>query len=1137
MSTIGTAMGYLDLDISGLKNGLSTAISALSSFKGAATKLGSAATSGIETVLKGTSSSLLNVSKGVVSGFSTMATGVVAGTAAAAAGLGALAVASANAGMSFETAMSQVAATMGTTVDKIPELTAVAKEMGSTTKFTATEAAEALNYLALAGYDSATSVEVLPTVLNLASAGAMDLASASDMVTDALSALGKDSSYAETMVDQMAKTASKSNTSVSQLGEALLTLGATGKTVSGGTVELNTALGILANNGIKGAEGGTHLRNVLLSLQAPTDDARAALESLGVSVFDSAGDMRGLNDILGDLNSAMSSMTTEEKQNIISTIFNKTDIAAVNALLANTGTTWENLAAAIEDSAGAATAMAETQLDNLEGRITIMKSALDGLKLSFYDTFSGTAKGAIETVTDYINRLTSALDSSGFEGFIEEVGSIFGEVAIKIAEAAPAAVSMATSLVSSLLSSFSEQVPQFLSAGEELILSLINGFTTVFPQIVSVAVQIVTGLVEALSSNSEQLITAATDMFNAYLDGLNSVIPTIAEAAPEIISQLLTALATEVPRLLETSVSIINTLIQGIGANAAQVGTTGGTILFAFINGIISILGNLIPVASQIVISLANNISANAGQMVSSAVAVFVQFLQGIAYALPSLVNAAIAIIESLSQNIISNAPTILSTGVEIIAQLVQGLIQALPSLAEAAGTLIASFVGYVITHLPEIIAAGIELAGGLISGLFNGIMNGLDILNGAGQSSAGAVSDGFNASSGQFTADGQSAVNSFAAGLGDTSGATAGANGINDAVDSTLTGKDWGATGAAVGDGIASGINSSVSNISTETTGVVNSIAEPINAYDWMSVGTTVSEGLSGGIQSGIGSIETSTQGAIDSSLQSWEVANPDFESSGAKAVESTASGMQSSYSVIQEESSTLVDTALTEWDTRSVDFNTAGSTAASNISSGISEGVPEISASAQEGASETLLAFETPDWWGVGYNITSGIASGISAGSSQVINAAVRTATNAYNAAKSALDIHSPSKKFAYLGGMSMEGLANGISERAKKVYKTITQVTSDMVAQAMETLSGFGDSDFYAELEKVSGVVGLDKGSLYPSKRTASVSSHNGYSYGTAQPGGNTYIFNSPEAVTPTVAAKLMRQTSQQLAMGLR
>ena len=172
----------------------------------------------------------------------------------------------------FESSMSQVQATMGITKDSMStvdgqsvntmdKLSELAKKMGSETAFSATECSQALNYLALAGYNTEEMCKTLPTVLNLAAAGDIDLASASDMGTDVMSALGMGVDQADTMVDQMAKTVSSTNTSVAQLGEGILTIGATAKSVKGGTAELNTALGILANNGIKGAEGGTHLRN------------------------------------------------------------------------------------------------------------------------------------------------------------------------------------------------------------------------------------------------------------------------------------------------------------------------------------------------------------------------------------------------------------------------------------------------------------------------------------------------------------------------------------------------------------------------------------------------------------------------------------------------------------------------------------------------------------------------------------------------------------------------------------------------------------------------------------------------------------------------------------------------------------
>lgn len=242
----------------------------------------------------------------------------------------------------FESAMLQVAATMGITSQEIAngsedfeKLEQAAKDMGASTQFSASEAAQALNYLALAGYDANKSVEVLPKVLNLAAAGGLDLAYASDLVTDSMAALGLETEDTDGFIDQLAKTSQKSNTSVAQLGEAILTVGGTAKTLAGGTTELNTALGILADNGIKGSEGGTALRNVILSLSSPTDKARKTFDKLGVSAFDANGNMRPINETLSDLNEALDGMSDSARGDILSDLFEKNDLKSVEALMSN----------------------------------------------------------------------------------------------------------------------------------------------------------------------------------------------------------------------------------------------------------------------------------------------------------------------------------------------------------------------------------------------------------------------------------------------------------------------------------------------------------------------------------------------------------------------------------------------------------------------------------------------------------------------------------------------------------------------------------------------------------------------------------------------------------------------------------
>ena len=366
---------------------------------------------------------------------------IISGVKELANGIKELAKGAISVGMDFESGMSQVAATMGMTTQEIAggseaytKLENAAKEAGNTTQFSATQAAEALNYMALAGYDADKAVETLPTVLNLAAAGGMDLATASDMVTDSMSALGDKAGTTESFVDKMAKTSQKSNTSVQQLGEALLTVGGTAKSLAGGVTEANTVLGIFADSGTKGAEGGTALRNVILSLTAPTDTAKKKMQELGLEVFDANGNMRPLNETFQDLNGILGDMTQGEQTEVLNTIFNKVDLKSVNALLANSGERFNELSGYIENSTGAAENMAATMNDNLQGKITILKSGLEGLGIAAYEKFETPLKNAVTNITNVIGDLQTDLTSGELSGALDKIATGFGNLVEKGSE-------------------------------------------------------------------------------------------------------------------------------------------------------------------------------------------------------------------------------------------------------------------------------------------------------------------------------------------------------------------------------------------------------------------------------------------------------------------------------------------------------------------------------------------------------------------------------------------------------------------------------------------------------------------------------------------------------------------------------
>ena len=393
------------------------------------------------------------------------------------AAIGAAGTAAVKTAADFDSSMSQVAATMGYTVDELndetsdaaktmKQLSDFAQEMGASTAFSASEAADALNYMALAGYDAETSMKMLPNVLNLAAAGGMDLASASDMVTDSQSALGLSLEQTEKLIDQMAKASSKTNTSVSQLGEAILSVGGTAKNLAYGTEELTGVLGVLADNGIKGAEAGTHLRNIMLALNPTTDAAIAAFDKLGINAYTAEGELRGLDVIFGEINESMKDMSDQEKTELLSKMFNKTDLSSVNALLATTSERWTEVYQALDFAEGAAQNMADTQLNNLNGQITLLKSAVEGLMI----TIGGIVMPYITQLVGYIQALVDK-----FNGLDEEHQKMIVAIAAIVAAIGPVLiiVGKVVSFIGTIVSSIGTVITVLTTVGSFIVGTLI----------------------------------------------------------------------------------------------------------------------------------------------------------------------------------------------------------------------------------------------------------------------------------------------------------------------------------------------------------------------------------------------------------------------------------------------------------------------------------------------------------------------------------------------------------------------------------------------------------------------------------------------------------------------------------------
>lgn len=394
---LGSAVGYLLLDTSNFKKGLTTASQDMQTFFDKSTKAGDKMTA-LSSAMRKTGSTLTK----------TVTLPLV--------GLGTVSVKTA---ATFESAMSQVQATMGLTADSTSELkgqtvntmdslSSLAKQMGAETKFSATEAAEALNNMAMAGYNVNEIYDALPEVLNLASAGALDLDYATQLAANGLNVMGYGTDRLSELSNKLAVTASSAYGSVSDFGEGLLVAGGAAKSANLNFTDTFTALGILGDAGISASEGGTKLRNVILSLYAPTDIAAEELKTLGIQTKDADGNVRNFQDVLKDLSGSLDGLSESDRLNAINTIFNKADIAGVNALLSNCTDRWDELSSTIDNAGDAAGKMSDTQLNNLNGQLTILKSGLEGLAIAFGEALLPLVKdvtAAIQAIVTWLNNL------------------------------------------------------------------------------------------------------------------------------------------------------------------------------------------------------------------------------------------------------------------------------------------------------------------------------------------------------------------------------------------------------------------------------------------------------------------------------------------------------------------------------------------------------------------------------------------------------------------------------------------------------------------------------------------------------------------------------------------------------------
>lgn len=372
----------------------------------------------------------------------------------------AFAVKSVNTFTDFESAMSNVKALLGdnATPEAMQQLTDKAKEMGKSTSKSATDSANALGYMALAGWDVEQQLAGLEPILRASEAGGMDLALCSDLVTDSMSAMGIQVNDLQHYLDVATKAQSSSNTSLEQVMEAYVSCGGTLKNMNVSVEESATVLGTLANRGIKGSEAGNALNSVLVNLMGTTSTTAGALESIGVSAYDSDGKFRGLHTVLTDLGGALSKCTDEQRDMITAQLGGKTQMDTLQAMLAGVSEEYDTLNEKLNNCDGALLQTAQTMQDNLKGQLTSISSAAEGVAISFgerlepylssffsfiLDNMPNVESTVLWVTDNIINAITNIANSEAFESIKEITISIFST----LSENGPQIISILSSLI------------------------------------------------------------------------------------------------------------------------------------------------------------------------------------------------------------------------------------------------------------------------------------------------------------------------------------------------------------------------------------------------------------------------------------------------------------------------------------------------------------------------------------------------------------------------------------------------------------------------------------------------------------------------------------------------------------------
>lgn len=542
-------------------------------------------TKGIETGLK-------KVSSIAKTGIATAVT-AISGMSTALAGVAGYSI---KVGSSFEAGMGKVQAVSGASNEQLQRLSDKAKEMGATTKFSATEAADAMNYMAMAGWKTEDMLNGIDGIMNLAAASGEDLATTSDIVTDALTAFGLTAQDSTHFADVLAAASSNANTNVSMMGETFKYVAPVAGSLGYSAEDCAVAIGLMANSGIKASQSGTALRSMFSRLAKPSKEVKEAMEKLNISLTDSHGNMKTLDTLMGDLRNSFSGLSESEKAEMASSLAGQEAMSGLLAIVNASDADFNKLKDAIYGADGASAKMAETMQDNLKGKITITKSTIEGLGIKIYEEIEDPMKEAAEGTTDSVEQISSALENGGIDAAVEKTGNIIGGLSVKIAQESPKMVDASVLLLKSFVQGIKKNKNQLKYASREIIDSLCDGLIKLLPK--------------EMQQPAKKALDSLKKTFSSGLGSLSGV----TKKELEIIGKLFTKLADH----MDTVAPVVISLVAAFKTFQMVQGPVGT---------VVSVLMKLQSVSSEtgLAVSALNAImSANPAVLIAGAIAALV---------------------------------------------------------------------------------------------------------------------------------------------------------------------------------------------------------------------------------------------------------------------------------------------------------------------------------------------------------------------------------------------------------------------------------------------------------------------------------------------------------------------------------